>query len=198
MHANTVLGEAPATPAKSSGLAISSLICGIISCLGCLLLAGIPAIICGHMAKSRIKQSEGTISGNGMATAGLVLGYLSLVLTLVVALLAPVMIKKSGFIEMTKDIISLQTMVEPLNSYEAEFGKFPDSLDELQDTSSAKDDKWIYFPGQSSKSNGSNILVASPPYSNGVTLTLNVDGIVTPIPTEQYESATAEQLAPQQ
>ncbi|MFH2102816.1 MAG: DUF4190 domain-containing protein [Chloroflexota bacterium] len=40
----------------------------------------IVAIITGHMAKSEIKKSAGTIGGDGMATAGLILGYITIVL----------------------------------------------------------------------------------------------------------------------
>lgn len=42
-------------------------------------LTSIVAIICGHIAKSEIKASNGALSGNGLATAGLILGYLPIV-----------------------------------------------------------------------------------------------------------------------
>jgi hypothetical protein len=63
---------------KTSGLAIASLvlgICSIVLCLGP--LAGIPAVITGHSANSKIRQSGGLLTGSGLATAGLVTGYLS-------------------------------------------------------------------------------------------------------------------------
>jgi len=76
----------PCIPCESgkSGLAITSLVCGIISvtCLG--IITGIPAIICGHIARSRIKKNPTTFSGAGMALAGLILGYISIVLTIVI------------------------------------------------------------------------------------------------------------------
>ncbi|MBU0677787.1 MAG: DUF4190 domain-containing protein [Verrucomicrobia bacterium] len=60
------------------GIAIASLILGILGfvCLGP--LAAIPAIVCGHMAKSRIKKSSGALKGDGMALAGLILGYVQI------------------------------------------------------------------------------------------------------------------------
>ncbi|MBN3040751.1 MAG: DUF4190 domain-containing protein [Candidatus Omnitrophica bacterium] len=67
---------------KTSGLAIASLVCGIVS-LCCGLLLGIPAIICGHIALKQINDSADTIGGKGMAIAGLIMGYLSLVLTVI-------------------------------------------------------------------------------------------------------------------
>lgn len=81
------------TPAKTSGLAITSLILGILSilllvvCLGPLL--AIPAIICGHVAYSRIGKSGGQLQGQGLAMAGFITGYLSLALLL---LLVPIAI----------------------------------------------------------------------------------------------------------
>lgn len=76
-----------------SGLALASLIlgiCGIVLCLGP--LAGIPAVICGHVAQSKIKQSGGALSGGGMATAGLITGYISIVMIFVIGLLAAIAI----------------------------------------------------------------------------------------------------------
>src|SRR5204862_3812410 len=80
-------------PASHSGLAIASLICGIsgiVLCLGP--LTGIPAIICGHKAHSDIKRSAGALSGMGMATAGLITGYFSLISIFMVGLLAAIAI----------------------------------------------------------------------------------------------------------
>jgi predicted lipid-binding transport protein (Tim44 family) len=75
------------------GLALASLILGICSfalCLGP--LAGIPAVICGHMAFSRIKQVGGALTGSGVATAGLITGYLSIALIPLIGLLASIAI----------------------------------------------------------------------------------------------------------
>jgi type IV pilus assembly protein PilA len=56
---------------------VGSLILGILSLIGLWLLAGIPAIILGHLAKSSISKSMGRLKGDGMATAGLIMGYFS-------------------------------------------------------------------------------------------------------------------------
>jgi hypothetical protein len=42
-------------------------------------LGSIVAIITGHMAKGEISRSGGTVTGGGMATFGLILGYLAVV-----------------------------------------------------------------------------------------------------------------------
>jgi hypothetical protein len=78
----------PHTPPQS-GLAITSLVLGILSlaCLG--LLAGIPAIICGHKARGRARRAPAQYGGAGLALAGLIMGYVSLAVTLVVLVVLP-------------------------------------------------------------------------------------------------------------
>lgn len=69
-------------PPPTSGLAIASMICGIVSIFLCLFwaLAGIPAVVLGHMAFSNFRNATGPVEGRGMAIAGLVLGYVALAL----------------------------------------------------------------------------------------------------------------------
>lgn len=55
----------------TNGVAIASLVCGFIPFIG-----AIPAIILGHLARGQIRQSGER--GDGMAVAGLVLGYLAI------------------------------------------------------------------------------------------------------------------------
>lgn len=74
-------------------LAIWSLVLGIISIVGCAfggVLAGIPAVICGHIGRSRI-QGNPSLRGAGMALAGLICGYLS-VAVVPVAIIAAIAI----------------------------------------------------------------------------------------------------------
>ena len=59
----------------TSGKAIASLICGIFLVI---LPASIAAVVLGHLSLSEIKKSAGRIQGQGLAIAGLVLGYLGL------------------------------------------------------------------------------------------------------------------------
>lgn len=61
----------------TSGKAIASLVCGIFTFF---LPASIAAIILGHISLSEIRKSAGRIGGRGLATTGLVLGYLGLVI----------------------------------------------------------------------------------------------------------------------
>lgn len=66
---------APAPHPKTSGLAVASLVLGILGfCTG---VTGIAAVICGHMALSRIKKAAGTLTGSGLAIGGLATGYIT-------------------------------------------------------------------------------------------------------------------------
>jgi Domain of unknown function (DUF4190)/GYF domain 2 len=71
---------------RTSGLAVSSLVLGIASLFTAGLTA-IPAVICGHLSYAKIKKSAGKLTGNGLAIAGLVTGYLGLLLIIVVLFL---------------------------------------------------------------------------------------------------------------
>ena len=70
----------PPMPAakKDSVLAIVSLVCGLVGWTFLPLIGAIAAIITGHLAKKEIRDSAGTLSGNGMATAGLIMGYVQI------------------------------------------------------------------------------------------------------------------------
>jgi uncharacterized membrane protein len=60
---------------KTSTLAIVSLIAGILGWTLLPLIGSLGAIITGKMARSEIRQSDGRIDGDGMALAGLILGW---------------------------------------------------------------------------------------------------------------------------
>lgn len=77
-------GYYPGAPVPNSGLAIASMVCGIAGYLTCYFVGilGIPAVICGHMAISQINNSAVPVAGRGMAIAGLILGYLGILITL--------------------------------------------------------------------------------------------------------------------
>ena len=70
----------PATTAgtvATSGLAIASLLLGIGGLTILPLLGGILAIIFGYMARKDIRQRPGLVSGDGLAVAGIVLGWIA-------------------------------------------------------------------------------------------------------------------------
>jgi len=68
-------------PARTSTLAIVSLIAGIVGLFVLPMIGSIVAVVTGHMAKREIRDSGGQVSGDGLATAGLILGYIGVGLT---------------------------------------------------------------------------------------------------------------------
>lgn len=73
---------------RTSTLAVISLVAGILGWTLLPFLGSLGAIITGHMARSEIRRSAGTVDGNGLAIAGLVLGWGSVVVTVIGILLA--------------------------------------------------------------------------------------------------------------
>jgi hypothetical protein len=74
---NQPIPQLPPTT-RTSTMAIISLIGGITGWTLLPLLGSIVAVITGHIAHSEIKKGGGMITGKGMATAGLILGYLAI------------------------------------------------------------------------------------------------------------------------
>ena len=75
-------GSAPdgvAGPPNST-TAVVSLVFGILSWVMLPVIGPIVAVAAGHMARAEIRRSNGQVGGGGMATAGLVLGYLQIAL----------------------------------------------------------------------------------------------------------------------
>ena len=64
---------------RTSGLAIVSLIAGI---LFCFFVTPVVAVVTGHLALDQIGDSDGTVKGRGMAIAGATLGWIFLSLAL--------------------------------------------------------------------------------------------------------------------
>jgi hypothetical protein len=74
--------RSPSQSAPSTApAAVWSLVLGVLSftCGAC--FTAIPAVICGHVARSKIRKSGGALGGKGIATAGLILGYIGVALT---------------------------------------------------------------------------------------------------------------------
>ncbi len=90
-------GPAPsAATSQTSGLAMVSLIFGIATWIILPVIGAIVAIITGHIARRDIAAGMGRLTGSGMATAGLILGYgqvvilaVSICLIVLLALMGP-------------------------------------------------------------------------------------------------------------
>jgi hypothetical protein len=66
------------SPGKTESTAIASLVLGIVGLVGCIFVAPILAIVFSNQAKNKIRQNP-SLQGQGMATAGFVLGIVGLV-----------------------------------------------------------------------------------------------------------------------
>jgi hypothetical protein len=67
-------------------LAVISLVLSLLGVLATFLIPLVPqiaGIICGHIARSQIRRSGGSQTGSGMALAGLIISYLSIIFSLI-------------------------------------------------------------------------------------------------------------------
>jgi len=130
-------GYEPQTPMpkrETPGIAIASLVCGILSWVCAGPLAAIPAVITGHMALGRIKRSAGALGGRGLAIAGLILGY-----TLIVVMIAAIVLFITLGVPAIKEETSkarclnnLQQIGTACQTYASRHnGRYPERLSEL-------------------------------------------------------------------
>jgi len=82
------LSPPPAGSPQTSGKAIGSLVCGILHIFPLFIIA----IILGHMSLSEIKKSSGRLKGEGIALAGLILGYLGIIFIPIILIVAAIAI----------------------------------------------------------------------------------------------------------
>ena len=139
MPVATVTGGATASAAprsgaaprgQSSGLAVASLVLGILGILGFGLFLGLPAAICGHIALAKIKRSQGTLSGKGLAIAGLAIGYVSVVATLLAAaLLLPTLRQARQKAQQAACVSNMRQIALACHMYAQDYGGvFPPDL----------------------------------------------------------------------
>jgi len=97
-YCGAAIGAAPGNPAQAgytgaqekSGKATASLVCGLVFFFWP--FTAVAAVVLGHLALSDIKKSAGRLAGQGMAVAGLVLGYIELALLPFILIIAAIAI----------------------------------------------------------------------------------------------------------
>jgi len=67
---------------RNDGMALTSLILGIVGLVCCGILAPVAAIL-GFVSRNRIAQSGGALGGGGLAMAGMILGIIGTVLWII-------------------------------------------------------------------------------------------------------------------
>jgi hypothetical protein len=68
---------------QTSNKAVVSLVFGILSYFPLWVIGAIVALIVGYSAKNEIKNSNGRITGDGMATTGIILGWVNIGLAVI-------------------------------------------------------------------------------------------------------------------
>lgn len=111
------------TLAKASGIA------GFLSFLGIVagtslfvLLLGTTAIICGHIARKRIRKDHESTRGSDMAMAGLILGYLSVCTVPIEWTDHQIVLNKARKVTTLATATALESAV---NNFFTEYGKLP-------------------------------------------------------------------------
>lgn len=127
--AQTVTPSAPviATDVRTSDKALASMILGLCVFVAGF-LAGLPAVILGHMAKTEIRKSNGRLRGDGMALTGLILGYLSLallpimIMLIIAAIAIPNLLRARMAANEASAVGSLRVIVTADISYSVKYG----------------------------------------------------------------------------
>lgn len=68
----------PPAAATTSGMAIASLVLSLLGWVLLPLIGAVLGVIFGHMALGEIKRSNGAVEGQGLAMAGLIIGYIQI------------------------------------------------------------------------------------------------------------------------
>lgn len=184
-----------AAPA-SSGLATASMVCGILAIPTCFATA-LPAIIMGHIASSNARK-EGRPAGH--AKVGLILGYGSLLLIPLIAVIAgltaPIVIRQREKADMTDLVSRVRQIGLALGEFEAKHGEFPKDLKDLESENlvseidpllelrlTKPDDVWLYNPNAKPSEKESTLLLS--PAIGSRRVILRVDNSVTTIPKNE-------------
>lgn len=101
---------------------------GILSIVCFTIFAGIPGVICGHKALSKIKRSNGTLTGQGLAIAGLVTGYLGIawaifIIPMMMAIAIPNFVKARQTAQMNACINNLREIQMAKHEWAVEYNK---------------------------------------------------------------------------
>lgn len=116
--------------AQTSGKAIASLVCGI-PFFG--FFTAIAAIVLGHLAKRDIRRSGALLKGDGLATAGLILGYggvvIDVLILIIVLVAVPYLMRARMLANEASAIGSLRAISIASTTYAATYNNgFPPSL----------------------------------------------------------------------
>lgn len=131
-------------PGWSLGLGIASFLCGI--------FAGLPAVICGHKSLGKMKRGEVSDSGRGMAIAGLIMGYISVAMTVIMipimfAIAVPTFNSVQEKAIETKSSNQVRQIIFGCKQYALDHdGSYPPDLETLVTDGIITDEKILHCP----------------------------------------------------
>jgi amino acid transporter len=136
--------SSPTTSPQTSKLAIWSLVLGILGLMCFWIITGIPAVICGHKARRRIKESGGALRGSGLALGGLITGYVSiltflLAIPVVLAIALPALAKAKTAAQTAICVQNLRTIDFAKEQWSQENQKQPTDVPKPEDINSLMD-----------------------------------------------------------
>ena len=121
------LASPAGTLPQTSGLAITSMVLGILAFLTAGLTA-IPAVICGHVSRASIKKSAGAVTGEGFALTGLILGYAGfaiLAVAVLAGMMVPVMLSTKKNADRLEAMANAKSIGCTLLTFELDYGMLP-------------------------------------------------------------------------
>ena len=106
---------APAQPPETSGMAVASLVSGLFLFF---FPMSIVAIVLGHLSLSQIRKSAGRLKGEGLAIAGLVLGYVGVAAIPAILIIAAIAIPNLLRARMAANESSAVSAIRTINTAE--------------------------------------------------------------------------------
>jgi len=118
------------------------------------IFVGIPAVILGHLSRASIRSSQGRLKGDGMATAGLITGYISVFLLPVLFSVVHVLVPNMFSFDIDSNEASALKTLSAINaaaaSYKMEHEVYPASLQDLSEESLVPLDSQLARTGRQS------------------------------------------------
>ena len=114
-------------------------------CLSCSsIFAGIVAVVFGHLARRDIKTSGGRLKGDGIALAGLIMGYLSFafipIFLIIAAIAIPNLLHAKIAANEASAVGTVRNIDTAINAYYDRYHRYPVSLSNLDSSRASESD----------------------------------------------------------